>query len=116
MKSDLLAQIKEKLIAIKTELLVKANQMPDIDTDGDETDAVQGNLLIEIANQLSFRDISKISMINDVLRKIEDKTYGSCEDCDDEIPEKRLLANPCFKICVLCAEAKEAEEKQRKRF
>lgn len=116
MKSELLAQIKEKLLVTKSELQVKANQLPDIDTDGDETDEVQGNLLIEIANQLSSREISKISMINDVLRKIEDKTYGFCEDCEEEIPEKRLLANPCFKTCVLCAEAREAEEKQRKRF
>ncbi len=116
MKNELLAQIKEKLLTMKSELVVKANKLPDIDTDGDETDEVQGNLLIEIANQLSSRDIVKISMINDVLRKIKDKTYGLCEDCEEEIPEKRLLANPCFKTCVMCAEAREAKEKQRKRF
>jgi DnaK suppressor protein len=116
MKNELLAQIKEKLLTMKSELLIKANKLPDIDTDGDETDEVQGNLLIEIANQLSSRDISKISLVNNALRKIEDSSYGLCEDCEEEILEKRLLANPCFKTCVLCAEAREAEEKQRKRF
>jgi len=110
-----LQQIKNYLQNQKKELLIKANQLPDIDTDGDETDEVQGNLLIEIANQLSSRDLAKIALINNTLRKLEDNTYGLCEDCEDDIPEKRLLANPCFETCVICAEEREAEIKQRKR-
>lgn len=108
--------MKENLLTQKKDLLIKASQKPDIDTDGDETDEIQANLLIELANQLSTRDIAKIKLIDDALHKIEKDTYGICESCEEDIPEKRLLANSCFLICVLCAEEKEAEEKQRKRF
>lgn len=116
MKNNFTQQIKENLLLQKNELLIKANQLPDIDHDGDETDEVQANLLIELANQLSSRDIAKIALIDNALKKINNNTYGLCEDCEELIPEKRLHANPCFKTCVFCAEAREAEEKQRKRY
>lgn len=111
-----LQQMKENLLSQKKELLIRANQVPDIDTDGDEIDEIQGNLLIELANQLSTRDMQKISRIDSALHRIDNDTYGLCDDCGDSIPEKRLLSNPHFMTCVMCAEEREAQEKQRKRF
>ena len=116
MNKIFLQQMKEDLVSKKKELIIKANLLPDIDASGDETDEVQANLLLELSNQLSARDIIKISLIDESLRKIENSTYGLCEDCDDFIPEKRLLANPYFLTCVMCAEVRELEEKQRKRY
>lgn len=114
-KKKFLQQMRENLLTYKKELLIRASQVPDIDIDGDETDEIQGNLLIELANQLSSRDMIKINQINDALRRIDNNSYGVCEDCEDGIPEKRLLANPYFLTCVICAEERETEEKQRKR-
>lgn len=95
---------------------MKFEQPVDIDTSGDETDEIQGNMLLELVNQLSSRDNFKITRINDALQKIENNTYGLCEDCGENIPEKRLLANPHFLTCIFCAEDRELEDKQRKRF
>jgi len=99
----------------KDELLSKTVQSSDIDHDGDETDEIQANLLVQMNNQLNIRNSSKITKINNALDRIETNTYGVCEECGDEISEKRLLANPYFLDCVFCAEEREKEEKQRKR-
>lgn len=112
-----LKKTKEKLLSQRDELLGKSVQKHhDIDTDGDETDEIQANILIELHNQLHTRNNSKLSQIESALQRIEDKSYGICQDCAEPIPEKRLLANPYFLTCISCAEEREAEDKQRKRF
>ena len=107
--------MKETLLSEKKNITIRFSQPVDIDTEGDETDEIQANMILELANQLSFRDNNKITQINDALHKIEDNTYGLCEDCGDDIPEKRLMANPHFLTCVTCAEERELENKHRKR-
>lgn len=111
-----LKRVKEQLLSERDELTGKVVKPADIDTDGDETDEVQGNLLIELENQLNSRNNQKINQINDALKRLSEKTYGLCQDCEEEIPEKRLSLNPYFVVCVSCAEEREAEIKQRKKF
>ena len=117
MNKTFLKKMKDLLLEQKRELLKQAaGQQVDVDTEGDETDEIQGNMLIELTNQLNSRNLEKLNQIDSALRRIEDKSYGLCQDCEDPIPEKRLLSNPYFQTCVSCAEEREAEEKQRKRF
>lgn len=108
--------MKATLLAQKNELMSKANNHIDIDTDGDETDEIQANILIQLNKQLHIRNTQKLNQIEEALQRIEDSSYGKCEDCDELIPEKRLLLNPHFQTCVSCAEEREMEVKQRKRF
>jgi DnaK suppressor protein len=108
-----LSKVKEQLLAEQLQLTQKSNQTHDIDVDGDETDEIQGNILIEIENQLSTRNKEKLLQIGDALRRIEDRTYGLCQDCEEYIPEKRLSANLYFVTCVACAEDRERENRKR---
>ncbi len=110
-------QIKDDLLARRHQLYLQLTKETDInvDIDGDETDEIQGNLLFEVSSKIIHRNNSKIKKINEALSKIEDNTYGICEDCEEEIAEKRLLLNPYFTTCIFCAELREKEEKQRKR-
>lgn len=103
-----LEKIKSMLI-LERDKLIKTYQdkSHDIDDEGDEIDEIQANLINSINNHLSARDANKIKQIDAALKKIEDKTFGVCEDCEDEIPEKRLMINPCFSTCVGCAEDRE---------
>jgi len=112
-----LKKIEEELLAQKRQLIITANMEQDIeiDTDGDEYDEIQGNLLIEMQNQLSTRNAQKLVQIETALAKLKNSTYGICDDCGEDIPEKRLLFNPYVEICVDCAEDREIEEKQRNR-
>lgn len=116
MNKTFLQKMKNLLLEQKQELVKQVTQQVDVDTDGDETDEIQANILIDLNNQLSTRNSAKLNQIEAALKRIEDKTYGLCQDCEDPIPEKRLLSNPYFQTCVSCAEEREAEEKQRKRF
>jgi RNA polymerase-binding transcription factor DksA len=110
-----LQKMKELLVAEKQSLLTHTTREVDIDTDGDETDEIQGNILIEIDNQLQIRNSAKLGQIEEALLHIHEGKYGLCQDCEETIPEKRLLVNPYFQTCVSCAEEREADEKQRKR-
>jgi DnaK suppressor protein len=111
-----LQKAKAALLLQKKELLSRASQSNEVDMDGDETDEVQGNMIAEMSNQLNNRDLFKLNQIDEALRRISESTYGLCQDCEDKIPDKRLAVNPYCLTCVSCAEEREAEEKQRKRF
>lgn len=108
-------KIKKKLLEEKENLLQLDYQKPSVDIEGDETDEIQGNILMELQKQLNIRNLEKFLQIESALKKIENHSYGICEDCDEDIPEKRLLVNPYFLTCVSCAEDREIENKQRKR-
>lgn len=65
-------------------------------------------------NRIATRHAEKIYQIDSALNRIKDLTYGICEDCAENIPEKRLTANPYFLTCVGCAEDRELQEKHRR--
>lgn len=117
MNKTFLNRMRESLLEQKKEILALSQQQErDIDMDGDETDVIQANMLADMSNRLSSRNVTKLRQIEDALLRIEKQTYGLCTDCGEPIAEKRLLHNPHFLICVSCAEDREAEEKQRKRL
>jgi DnaK suppressor protein len=118
MNKVFLEKMKQILLTQRQEILNKSNPDPSmtvVDMEGDETDIIQGNMLIELSKQLATRDVTKLNSIDSALERIENSTYGVCEDCGEDIVEKRLLHNPYFLTCVSCAEDREVDVKQRKR-
>lgn len=108
-------EVKQQLLIEQEDLSFKICQEIGVDIDGDETDEIQGNMLVEVTAKIFHRNNNKIKQISNVLSKINNKTYGLCEDCEEVISEKRLTINPCFSTCVICAEIREKEENQRKK-
>lgn len=47
-------------------------------------------------------DISLLRQIQEALTRIEDQTYGICQDCGTPISSKRLEAVPWATYCVQC--------------
>lgn len=45
--------------------------------------------------------------IDEALQRLERGTYGSCEECDEEIPAARLQALPFATLCLTCQELQE---------
>jgi DnaK suppressor protein len=115
LKKKFIFSMKEKLLLEKGDLIKKMCSAPDIDSDGDETDAIQAHILLDLQQRFAGMNNKKISSIDDAIRKIDDNSYGICIDCEEDISEKRLLANPYFITCISCAEAREVDEKQRKK-
>jgi DnaK suppressor protein len=48
--------------------------------------------------------------IDEVLRKISEGSYGICEECGEEISEKRLKVIPTAALCINCQGTKEQLE------
>jgi DnaK suppressor protein len=115
MNKKFLGKMKNNLLLQKKELIERSMTSIDIDSDGDETDEIQANVILELENQLESRNKIKLNDINNALKRIEACKYGQCEDCEEDISEKRLLVNPYFLICISCAELRETEEKQTKK-
>ncbi len=44
----------------------------------------------------------KESLIHSALKRLDDKTFGICTDCDSLIPNNRLLVNPLARRCTGC--------------
>ncbi|BBO79703.1 hypothetical protein DSCO28_02690 [Desulfosarcina ovata subsp. sediminis] len=58
-----------------------------------------------------FRDGLNKEGILRALRKVDEGTYGICEECEEEIPVGRLNAIPDARYCIACQMALEREEK-----
>lgn len=113
MKNKFIEKMKKTLTDQKTELNNKTYHSYTIDASGDETDSIQANILDSINKQLSLRDIAKLNQIEKALNKIENNTYGLCEECEEKIAERRLDLMPYCSICIACAEQIEFEAKHK---
>ena len=63
--------------------------------------------------ELRIRDRERklISKIKEALGRIEDETYGICEECGEDISQERLKARPVTTLCIDCKKKQEVEEK-----
>lgn len=52
--------------------------------------------------------------IADAFRKLQNNTFGLCEECGEEIDIKRLQVNPLARYCVACKTKKEEIERIQK--
>jgi RNA polymerase-binding transcription factor len=59
------------------------------------------------------RERKLLSKIDEALGRIDDGTYGVCEECGGQIGIERLRARPVTTLCVACKSNQEAEERRR---
>lgn len=67
------------------------------------------NFLLRIRD----RERRLIVKIREALGRIEDGTFGICEECGEPIAEARLVARPVTTQCIECKTAAEADERRR---
>lgn len=65
--------------------------------------------------ELRIRDRERklLNKINEALVRIDEGTFGICEECDEEIGLKRLEARPVTTLCIDCKTAQETQEKSK---
>ena len=61
----------------------------------------------EIAAFLATKEGAILADIDDALRKVYRKTYGTCEVCEKRISEKRLKVVPYARLCKECQTMRE---------
>jgi RNA polymerase-binding transcription factor len=62
--------------------------------------------------RLRDRERKLLSKIDEAVARIEDGSYGLCEECGDQIGIERLKARPVTTLCIGCKSAQEARERQ----
>jgi len=80
---------------------------------GDLYDSADNERDRQLSHILNDRDRKKLIEIDEALERIEDKTYGICEECGKRIASNRLKIMPFARLCVPC---KSNIEKQMGQF
>ncbi|NPA12993.1 MAG: TraR/DksA family transcriptional regulator [Aquificae bacterium] len=105
-------KIKETLLKKKAEILenLSANTGGDLNEKSgveDDADVGSSEMSRETLYKLSQAEKETLFLIDIALRKIENGTYGICEECGSQIGEKRLEAIPWVRLCIDCSQNEE---------
>lgn|SRR5690606_29139826 len=100
-REHLLAEAKRTL---ETDMVISSDERMD------EVDQASSEYMQAFSFRLRGRERFLMSKIEIALQKIDDGTYGLCEECDEQISLKRLRARPEAQLCIQCKEAQEKEE------
>ena len=84
----------------------------DKDSIKDVVDAASDELDKAFVMRIRDRELKLIKKIDEALKRIEDGSYGICEECGCDIEEKRLSARPVATMCIACKEEQEEHEKR----
>jgi DnaK suppressor protein len=60
------------------------------------------------------RERKLIAKIEEALRRLEDGSYGVCEECGEKIGAARLKARPVTTLCIDCKSVQEVAERKNK--
>ena len=90
---------------LEEDMALDANDLPD------EMDLASSEYLQSFTFRLRGREKVFLDKIEKALRKIEDGSFGTCEECSEEISIKRLEARPETTLCIRCKEDQERMEK-----
>lgn len=63
--------------------------------------------------RMKDRERKLLAKIDEAFARIEDGSYGRCEECGLEIGLERLKARPVTTLCISCKSSQEARERQR---
>ena len=110
---------KKRLVEWKNEIIKlnsKGLYLADVDheiSSSDVIDQAASQTEKNVEMRTINRQIKLLSKIEKAIKKINDNTYGYCEETGEAIGLKRLIARP---IATLSIEAQERHEKNEKIF
>lgn len=101
-RDEIIQKAKQTL---NEDMALDANDLPD------EMDLASSEYLQSFTFRLRGREKHFLEKIERALIKIEDGSFGNCEECGEEIAVKRLEARPETTLCIRCKEDQERQEK-----
>src|ERR1700740_1226543 len=107
---DMLDEKRNQIIqnaqsTLAEDMTLDANDLPD------EMDLASSEYLQSFTFRLRGREKSFLDKIEKALKKIDEGSFGVCEECGEEISVKRLEARPETTLCIRCKEDQERMEK-----
>ena len=102
----------------RQELLTEAGKTVDgMDENGnfpDPTDRASMESDRSFTLRIRDRERKLIAKIEEALRRLEDGSYGVCEECGEKIGAARLKARPVTTLCIDCKSVQEVAERKNK--
>jgi DnaK suppressor protein len=102
-----LKKIKERLLnerALLTEKL-KGNDLSIDDSETpDPVDLAVRNYSKNVMLAVSENESRQLVLVDEALLRVEDDEYGTCQNCEKAINQKRLAAIPWARYCLDCQE------------
>lgn len=118
-KEDKYGGIKKDLERQRAILLAEAGETitvglgPGTENFPDMTDQASAETDQNFMLRLREREQKLLNKIDEALERINQGTFGICENCGQGISWKRLEARPVTTLCIECKTQQEAEEKIR---
>jgi DnaK suppressor protein len=106
----LLLQEKRNRLLHEAKRTLDNDMVIDSDERMDEVDQASSEYMQAFSFRLRGRERFLMDKIEHALLKIDQGTFGICEECDEPISLKRLQARPEAQLCIQCKEAQEKEE------
>lgn len=112
MEASVRSQFENLFLEMKKNLLneVKLQESELEWQKGDETDLSNDDRERQLKLKLISRQTFMLKKIDNALFKIQEGTFGICEECDGEIEINRLRARPIATQCIHCKEEMERSE------
>lgn len=105
---DAMEQRRVTLLGEIAEVRARAEQPArDFASVPDSGDASTTDLLADVDHAAEERDVEELRDIDTAMQRMDTGSYGTCIDCEDDIPFERLVAFPTATRCILCAERRE---------
>nr|MBF0223087.1 RNA polymerase-binding protein DksA [Desulfobulbaceae bacterium] len=116
MNQEKLTYFRKKLEADAESLLSEADKTLSEMTDQNEnypdpTDRASAESDRNFELRLRDRERKLLVKIKSAISRIDDESYGICEDCGDDISAERLEARPVTTLCIACKTKQENHEK-----
>ena len=108
-----LKAFRERLVVKKQEILVAYNKNKTYGKEADEegsqdiADKASNSYTKEFLFSLSNTERDMLQLVDEALVRIDDRRFGTCVVCEEELDKKRLEAVPWAKRCISCQEKQE---------
>ncbi|MDO9181992.1 MAG: TraR/DksA family transcriptional regulator [Bacteriovorax sp.] len=91
--------------------ILRSNEDLTVSSDdlSDEADLATSVINQQVTFNMRQRELGKLKAIEEALYRMEQGSYGHCEECDESIGEKRLENQPWTTLCITHAEEQERE-------
>lgn len=100
---ELLLEKKEQLVR-DVEAVRSRSVEPSEEEDKDYIDYAVSSYTKEFLYSLSDMERRELLAVERAIEAIEEETYGTCEECGEDIEAKRLNAVPWAVYCLACQE------------
>ena len=96
------SKLEERLEALRLEAQGVEGELPVTEVESSPLDRATVRLLNDLTLEAAGQRAAEAQVLRQALARIEDGSYGECEECGQPIGASRLLARPEARLCIAC--------------